>query len=91
MGSVSLAYLVQLVFEVLYILIIVQVILSWIPEMRMRFREAVRVLDAIVNPMLDPFRRLLPPSRTGGLDLSPIFAIIALQIIERIALRLLLA
>jgi len=89
MGAVSLVYLIHLVFEVLFLLIIVQAILSWIPRARYRYREATRILDRIVNPMLDPFRRLLPPSKTGGIDLSPILAIVALQIIERLILRIL--
>jgi YggT family protein len=89
MGVVSLVYFIHLIFKALFILIIIQVILSWIPEARYRFREGSRLLDKIVNPMLDPFRRLVPPSRTGGLDLSPILAIFALRLIERLVMRIL--
>lgn len=42
----------------------------------------VRTLRSIVNPMLEPFRRLVPPSRTGNLDISPMLLILALSLIR---------
>jgi YggT family protein len=76
--------LVSLVVQVLIILIIIQAILSWVPDLRWRFRGASRFLDTVTEPIMAPFRRLIPPSKTGGLDLSPILAIVALQIVERL-------
>ena len=46
------------------------------------YHPAVRMLRSIVNPMLDPIRRLLPPSKTGGLDLSPMLLILALSLVR---------
>lgn len=83
------AYLVGLVANVLILLIIIHALLSWFPRARYRYREATRILDRIVEPMLAPFHRLIPPSKTGGIDLSPIFAILALQLIERVILGIL--
>jgi YggT family protein len=37
----------------------------------------VALLNSLAEPVLRPFRRLIPP--IGGLDISPIFAIILLQ------------
>jgi YggT family protein len=41
----------------------------------------VRTLRKIVNPVLDPVRKLLPPHKTGGWDLSPMLVIIGLQLL----------
>jgi YggT family protein len=37
------------------------------------------VLASICEPVLRPFRRLIPP--LGGIDLSPLWAVIAIQVI----------
>jgi uncharacterized protein YggT (Ycf19 family) len=42
--------------------------------------EAVQPLS---EPFLKPFRRLVPPWRMRGLDLSPIFALLALEFIRK--------
>lgn len=70
--------------NILQLLIIIDVVLSWIPEARYRFREVTRVIEKITRPVTDPFRRLAPPSRTGGLDISPMLALFALWIIRQI-------
>ncbi len=46
------------------------------------YNPAVRMLRRIVNPMLEPFRRLLPPSRTAGWDFSPVFVMIILSAVR---------
>ena len=37
---------------------------------------ATAIIDALTEPVLRPFRRLVPPM--GGLDLSPLFAMLIL-------------
>jgi len=44
---------------------------------------AVKALRAVVNPILTPVRRIMPPpSRTGGWDFSPLIVIILLQMLR---------
>ena len=43
---------------------------------------ALRLLEQLVEPVLAPFRRILPPM--GGLDLSPLIAIVVLAMLEMI-------
>jgi len=76
--------LVQTVLRVLTLVIIVDVLVSFLLPPNNRFRE---VLDRIVNPMLDPIRRIVPP--ISHFDFSPVILLIILQIIERILLKFL--
>ena len=46
----------------------------------------VQFLHRITEPVLAPVRRLLPPWKTGGLDLSPLIVLIAIQFVERVIL-----
>ena len=54
--------------------IIVRVILSWIAPAG--YNPALAIIHTLTEKILRPFRRVIPPM--GGLDLSPLFAIIAL-------------
>jgi YggT family protein len=65
-------------------LIIAAALISWVsPDPR---NPIVLVLRQITEPVLAPVRRLLPPWRTGGLDLSPVIVLIAIQLLERVVL-----
>ena len=88
-SHMGLAYLIHLVIRALIIVIIADALLSWVPELRYRWRELTRIIESISKPILAPFRRLIPPSKTGGLDLSPLLAWIALNILERVIMMLL--
>lgn len=55
--------------------IIIYVVLSWVNPGG--YNPAVAVVTTIVEPVLAPFRRLIP--QIGGLDLSPLFALILIQ------------
>ena len=57
----------------LYWLIIIRALLSWVnPD---PFNPIVRIINAVTEPMLEPFRRIIPSYKIG-LDLSPIFALL---------------
>lgn len=48
------------------------------------YHPLVKALRAVVNPILTPVRRLLPPpSRTGGWDLSPLLVIVILEMLRK--------
>ncbi|KPJ62559.1 hypothetical protein AMK68_04740 [candidate division KD3-62 bacterium DG_56] len=73
---------VRTIFHIIYLLVIAHVIISWVPVRRSH--PAVQLLAGIVEPLLRPFRSLVPPSRVGGLDISPIILIVVLSVVERI-------
>ena len=56
--------------------IVAGAILSWLAP----HNPSVGTIFQVVEPILRPCRRLLPPM--GGLDLSPIIAILGLQVVE---------
>ncbi|KPK89358.1 MAG: hypothetical protein AMJ88_17700 [Anaerolineae bacterium SM23_ 63] len=47
-----------------------------------------RTLDSIVQPMLAPIRRIMPP--TGMIDFSPLVLIFLIWLVERILISLLI-
>ena len=64
--------------------IIAAALITWVsPDPR---NPIVQFLFKATEPVLRPVRNLLPPWRTGGLDLSPLIVIIARQFIERVIL-----
>lgn len=68
--------LVILTLRLFVFAIIIRIILSWLSGGG-AYNPAIAIIDAITEPVLRPFRRLVPP--VGGLDISPIFAIILLS------------
>lgn len=64
------------------ILIIIYVLMSWFP-LKGFFLEVYSVLGSVCEPFLSLFRRLIPPIG-GTLDISPIVAIFALNLLLRL-------
>jgi len=58
-----------------FFVILIKIILSWVAPNT--YNYATALLTTMAEPVLRPFRRVIPP--IGGLDISPIFAIILLQ------------
>lgn len=70
--------ILSLFLKILFWSMIISVILSWVaPDSRSPGAELVK---QITEPVLAPFRRWVP--NLGGLDISPIFAFIALQLLQ---------
>ncbi len=64
------------------ILIIIYVLMSWFP-LKGFFAEIYSVLASVCEPFLSLFRRFIPPIG-GTLDISPIVAIFALNLLLRL-------
>lgn len=74
----GLARLLGFVLSLLFWIALARVILSWLsPDMR---NPAIPLLYAIADLVLRPFARVIPP--LGGIDVSPIFALLALRIAQ---------
>jgi YggT family protein len=64
--------------------IIIAALMTWVsPDPR---NPIVQFLRRVTEPVLEPVRRMLPPWKTGGLDLSPLIVLIGIQFVERVVL-----
>lgn len=85
----SLAYLIYSLSDVYSMIIVVYVLMSWIPTATGILADINRVLSKICDPYLDLFRRFIPP--IGGMvDISPIVALLVLQLGVRLIIGVLL-
>jgi YggT family protein len=71
-----------LLLQILWIAILVRVILSWFPVDQSN--PIVRIVWEITEPVLAPFRRVIP--RIGMFDLSPLAAFLVISFLAQ-ALR----
>ena len=69
----------SLFLKIFFFAMIISVILSWVAPGS--YNPGAQLVNQICEPLLAPFRRLLP--NLGGLDISPIFAFIALNLLDR--------
>lgn len=69
-------------------LIIIYVLLSWFPHERGFMSDVYNVLGSICEPYLGLFRKIIPAM--GGVDFSPVIAVIVLQLVVQVIGRLLL-
>jgi YggT family protein len=78
----ALAKILHLVLTVYLWVIILRALFSWIyvPSLH----QAARVLYRLTEPVLRPIRRLVPPSRLGGLDISPIIAALVVIFLDSV-------
>jgi YggT family protein len=81
----SLALLISLIFNVVYFVLVIRIILSWVGADP--YNEIVRVIYAITEPILAPFRRL--PLQAGAIDFSPILAFIVLAVLRNFIVNIL--
>lgn len=89
----------NLVFQIIYLLLLIRILSSWVtPELlslsAIRVvlswipqdiqRFFMRIVYDFTEPILAPFRNIISPYKTGGFDISPIVAFFALSIAQRI-------
>ena len=78
---------ILIILNLIWWLIIASVVASWLVAfgvVNTRNDVVYRVLDMlnrVTEPMLRPLRRLIPPM--GGLDLSPMIALLIIYVLER--------
>jgi len=80
-----LALFIRSISQLLVLLVIVSIILSYVMDPYHPIRRGV---DSVVEPMLAPIRRVVP--LLGALDFSPLVLIILIQLLSNIIVRLLI-
>ena len=73
--------------EVMIWAILISAVMSWLTAFNvLNLRNGAvagihRVLETLTAPVLSPLQRIIPP--LGGLDITPIFALLILQGVQR--------
>jgi len=75
---------IDTLFYALNLAILARVLLSWVRVDP--YNPLVQLLFQITEPILEPFRRFIPP--IGMIDVSPIVAIVVLQIVQSVIVNL---
>ena len=78
-------WFINLLFQLLTVLILVRAVLSWVQLDP--YHPLVRTLRQITDPLLVPIQRIVPP--ISGIDISPIVALILIEVLRRLVLLLL--
>jgi YggT family protein len=79
----DLAGILDLLFTVLTVAIIARALISWI-DPGFRYQISQMLVD-LTEPIIGPIRRVVPP--LGMIDLSPIIALVLLQVIRRVVIN----
>jgi YggT family protein len=86
MTTFALVSIINTIIEIFSILILVEVIASWVMIANVRLPDvvvrALQVVSQITAIVLNPIRRVVPS--IGGLDLSPIIALLLLDVLRRL-------
>ena len=77
----ALAHVVDVILTVLYWLILVRALISWVsPD---PYNPIVQFLYKTTEPVLEPIRRILPLGMRLGIDVSPIIAFLAILFLKK--------
>src|SRR3990172_8342987 len=76
----AIAEILNMILQFMIVIIIVRAFISWVnPDPH---NPIVRFLHGSTEPLLRPFRRFMPPWKTGGIDFSPLIVILLLVFIR---------
>jgi len=82
----TLSFIVSIIAQALTLAIIARALLSWFPGVR-ALAPVAGLLDRATDPVVGPIRRRLPAF--GGIDLSPLVAVLLIGVVESLMLGLL--
>ena len=60
-------------------LLLIRILLSWFPNVNW-YDPPFSILSQLTDPYLNIFRSIIPP--LGGMDFSPVLALLALQLVQ---------
>lgn len=73
--------IIDLVINLLYIIVILDVILSWVMPNTEEFPR--NLTTQVTDPLYAPIRAIISPEKLGGLDLSPLILFMILGAMRR--------
>lgn len=84
--NLAFAELISMGFNIFIFAIIIQAIISWVNPAG-HYNPVGSILHSLSEPMLRPARKIIPP--ISGIDLSPLAALMVLQILKMLIVPLL--
>ena len=83
----SIKYLIVSLADAYSMVLFVYVLMSWLPTDRGILADIYRILGKVCDPYLNLFKKLIPP--LGGIvDVTPIIALLVLQLGVRLLINL---
>lgn len=73
---------IDIALQIVFFAILAQIVISWVAPNS--YHPVVVLIRQLGEPIMAPFRRLIPPF--GGLDFSPMIAILIIHILQNIVL-----
>jgi YggT family protein len=77
--SAAIIYIINFILLIITVIIIAKVFLSYFMD---PYQPVRLFIDRIVDPMLRPIQRIIPP--VGGLDISPLVLLLIVNILGRL-------
>lgn len=78
--------IINLLYYILFILILARVILSWVNISSYTVYQIRDVVFRLTEPILAPVRRMLPA--TGGIDFSPMIVLLAAWFLRSLLIQI---
>ena len=78
-----LGYILVRLVDLYSIIIVIYVLMSWLPLKNGVVANLYDIFAKICDPYLNLFKKIMPPIG-GVVDITPIFAIIALELVMRV-------
>lgn len=76
----AVAQVLEVLLTIYWWILLVRALISWVnPDPN---NPIVIFLQRATEPVLEPIRRIAPPERLGGIDLSPLIAMLAIIFIR---------
>ena len=76
---------ISLVFTALWWIVLIDVILTWVPQVDRR-HPIVVIIRRITEPLYRPIRNIVPPIRmgAGAIDITPVILLLLLSLLQRV-------
>ena len=82
----SISSVISILAELLFLALIIRAVLSWLTGV-VALQPVARFINRVTDPLLEPIRRIVPP--LGGIDMSPLIAMLVIWLVESLLLTLL--
>lgn len=74
------ANIIHVVLMIYVWIVIIRAVLSWVNVPSLH--QVAIILYYLTEPVMRPFRRIIPPQRLGGLDITPVIVILLILFVD---------